>query len=253
MSSTDRQRDESRPPLHGGHARRRLVVVAAVTVLLVVTFGLVWRVLDRHEPKGLAPLEEIRSIAVIGDSYSHGTRIGGLGGKGWPALVADHYGATLTSTAVSGRGYVNPGRQDPGQTFPEQARRLVGSWRGDVLIVFGSRNDSSRRFAPEVQGRAEDTLTYLVDHLPNTRVVVVGPLWPTQFPPGGDPDANRAAVRAAASSEPGVSFVDPMTDPWFSAANGTLIGADRVHPTDAGHRYLSKQMIQVLDRSVLAH
>jgi lysophospholipase L1-like esterase len=253
QSSTDHGRDSRVPTRRAVHARPRLVVVAALTAALVIAAGVVWRVLDRHEPAGPPPLEKIRSIAVIGDSYSHGTPLGGVGRKGWPALVAEHYGARLTLTAVSGRGYVNPGSRNPGHTFPEQARELVGTWRGDVLIVFGSRNDSSRRFTADVQRRAEDTLGYLVDHLPNTRVVVIGPLWPAQFPPGGDPEGNRTAVQAAALSQPGVSFVDPMTHPWFSAANGTLIGPDNIHPTDAGHRYLSKMVAEVLDRSVLAH
>jgi lysophospholipase L1-like esterase len=222
-----------------------------VVVLLVIVGSVVlWRnVAD--DPEGPPRLERIRSLAVIGDSYSQGTPLGGLGSRSWPALVADHYGATLTSTAITGRGYLNPGHNNPGRTFPEQAREIVSTWDGDVLIVFGSRNDSSRRFTPDVQEVAEQTLTYLKDELPDTRIVVIGPAWPAQFPPGGDPEANREAVRAAAQSVPDVVYVDPMEEPWFSERNGVLVARDQGHFTDAGHRYLSEKIIAVLDRTVL--
>jgi hypothetical protein len=53
--------------------------------------------------------------------------------------------------AVQGRGYRNPGRVDPGHTFPEQARAVVGKWHGDVLIVFGSRKRQPRRTIPSAR------------------------------------------------------------------------------------------------------
>jgi lysophospholipase L1-like esterase len=234
------------------HLRRSdRVVPASVTVVLLLIVGsvVIWRNVV-NDADGPSPHGRIRSLAVIGDSYSQGTPLGGLGDKGWPALVADHYGATLTSTAITGRGYLDRGRNHPGRTFPEQAREIVSSWDGDVLIVFGSRNDS-RRFAPSVQEVAKQTLTYLKHNLPHTHIIVIGPTWPSQFPPGGDPEANREAVRAAAQSVPDVVYVDPMEEPWFSERNGVLVARDQGHFTDAGHRYLSEKIIAVLDRTVL--
>jgi lysophospholipase L1-like esterase len=231
---------------------RRGAVAAGSVVLLVVVavLAVVWRLSPRAD-EGRPPLSSIRSLAVIGDSYSKGSPMGGLGEKGWPALVADHYDATVLSTAATGRGYVNPGKRNPGQTFPQQAREVVSRWHGDVLVVFGSRNDSSRRFTGDVERTARRTLLYLSDHLPDTRIVVIGPLWPTEFPPGGDPEGNRAGVRAAAESVPGVAYVDPMEQPWFSERNASLVGADQGHFTDAGHRYLSRRIIAVLEETVL--
>ena len=236
-----------------GRVRRsRFAVGGAVAAVLLLLVGAVlWRSIDREDSSGPAPLERIRSIAVIGDSYSQGTPLGGLGSRGWPALVADHYGATVVSTAITGRGYLNPGKQRPGRTFPEQAREIVSTWDGDVLIVFGSRNDSSRRFTPRVQEVATRTLSYLKRNLPDTRIVVIGPTWPSQFPPGGDPEANREAVRAAVRAVPGLEYVDPMSEPWFSERNGELVARDNGHFTDAGHRYLADKIIAVLDRTVL--
>ena len=220
--------------------RRGLALLAVLIAVALILVAVVSRRLgtDRGEPT-------IRSLAVIGDSYSAGSRMGGRGDRGWPALVARHFGATLDVEAVPGRGYRNPGRLQPGHTFPEQASALVSKWHGDVLIVFGSRNDS--RAAPSrLRDTAAATLRYLRSHLPDTRIVVIGPMWPTPLPPGGDPEGDRVAIRQAAEAVPGVTYVDPMAPPWLSARNIDLIGEDRIHPTDAGHRYLSRRIIDLL-------
>ena len=214
-----------------------ILVIALALVLLAV----VSRRLGENQAE-----PSIRSLAVIGDSYSAGSRMGGRGEHGWPALVARHFGATLDVEAVKGRGYRNPGRVEPGHTFPEQARVLVGKWHGDVLIVFGSRNDSHA--APSrLRGTAEATLRYLRSRLPDTRIVVIGPMWPASLPPGGDPEGDRVAIREAAEAVRGLTYVDPMDPPWLSANNIDLVGEDRVHPTDEGHRYLSRRIIDLLD------
>jgi lysophospholipase L1-like esterase len=222
-------------------SRRRIlltVLLAAVVVTLLTVVGRRWLADRQQEPS-------IRSLAVIGDSYSAGSRMGGRGDDGWPALVARHFAATLDVEAVQGRGYRNPGRVEPGHTFPEQARALVSKWHGDVLIVFGSRNDSHAAPA-RLRQTAEGTLRYLRSHLPDTRILVIGPMWPTPLPPGGDPEGDRAAVAAAARSVPGIAYVDPMDPPWFSGRNIDLIGDDGIHPTDGGHRYLSRKITDLL-------
>lgn len=216
------------------------VLLAVLIAVALIAAAVVSRRLgtDRGEPT-------IRSLAVIGDSYSAGSRMGGRGDRGWPALVARHFGATLDVEAVQGRGYRNPGRFQPGHTFPEQARVLVSKWHGDVLIVFGSRNDSHAA-PPRLRTTAEATLRFLRTRLPNTRIVVIGPMWPTPLPPGGDPEGDRVAIRQAAEAVPGLTYVDPMAPPWLSGKNIDLIGEDRIHPTDAGHRYLSRKIIDLL-------
>jgi lysophospholipase L1-like esterase len=219
---------------------RRWLVALLIAALIALTATVLIRELGEDEAE-----PSIRSLAVIGDSYSAGSKMGGRGDSGWPARVARHFGATLDLEAVQGRGYRNPGRFHPGHTFPQQGRALVSKWHGDVLIVFGSRNDSHA--APtRLRETAAATLRYLRSHLPDTRIVVIGPLWPTSLPPGGDPQGDRSAIRAAAGSVPGLTYVDPMDPPWLSAKNVRLIGADRIHPTDEGHRYLSERIIDVL-------
>jgi lysophospholipase L1-like esterase len=222
-------------------ARGRWILIAILAIVLaLLLLAVVSRRLgeNRAEPS-------IRSLAVIGDSYSAGSRMGGRGEHGWPALVARHFGASLDVEAVQGRGYRNPGRIAPGHTFPEQARALVRKWHGDVLIVFGSRNDSHA--APSrLRATAEATLRYLRSRLPDTRIVVIGPMWPASLPPGGDPEGDRAAIREAAEAVRGLTYVDPMDPPWLSASNIDLIGQDRIHPTDEGHRYLSRRIIDLL-------
>ncbi|HVH94710.1 MAG: SGNH/GDSL hydrolase family protein [Nocardioidaceae bacterium] len=213
--------------------------------ILVTALALILLAVVSRRFVGNQPESSISSLAVLGDSYSAGSRMGGHGGNGWPALVARHFGATLDLEAVPGRGYRNPGRVHPGHTFPQQARALVGKWHGDVLIVFGSRNDSHA--APSrLRDTAEATLRYLRFQLPDTHIVVIGPMWPVLLPPGGDPEGDRAAIREAAEAVRGLTYVDPMNPPWFSAKNIDLIGEDRIHPTDEGHRYLSRRIIDLL-------
>ena len=226
-------------PTRRSRTRRVLLPILLAAVVVVLLTVLVRRQgTDTPEPT-------IRSLAVIGDSYSAGSQMGGRDDEGWPALVARHFGATLDLEAVQGRGYRNAGRVDPGHTFPQQARALVSKWHGDVLIVFGSRNDSHAG-QPRLRRTAEATLRFLRSRLPDTRIVVIGPMWPTPLPPGGDPEGDRAAIAAAARAVPGITYVDPMDPPWFSADNIDLIGSDRIHPTDAGHRYLSRRIIGLL-------
>jgi phospholipase/lecithinase/hemolysin len=69
--------------------------------------------------------------------------------------------------------------------------------------------------------------------------VVIGPLWSD-----GDAPAPVLAVRDAvrtAALAAGAQWIDPVADGWFDRPAG-LIGADRVHPTDAGHRLMAERV-----------
>jgi lysophospholipase L1-like esterase len=43
----------------------------------------------------------------------------------------------------------------------------------------------------------------------------------------------------------GAAFVDPLTERWF-VGMPDLIGADGVHPTDAGHAYLADKIAPLI-------
>jgi lysophospholipase L1-like esterase len=48
----------------------------------------------------------------------------------------------------------------------------------------------------------------------------------------------------------GAVFVDPLAEGWF-VGRPELIGADGVHPTDAGHAYMAEKIAPLI-RSQLA-
>ena len=79
-------------------------------------------------------------------------------------------------------------------------------------------------------------------------MLVIGPAWPTADPP-------RKVLRirdtlAYVSSAVGAPFVDPIAERWFVGQPG-LIGADGVHPTDAGHAYLADKIAPLMGTVLL--
>jgi hypothetical protein len=57
---------------------------------------------------------------------------------------------------------------------------------------------------------------------------------------------------AAADVHAGVTFVDPPADGWSTGRLRGLIGADDVHPTDEGHRYLADLFRLLIDGALPA-
>ena len=77
---------------------------------------------------------------------------------------------------------------------------------------------------------------------------MIGPPWPTADVPDSllqIRDVLNAAARAA-----GAAFVDPIGDRWF-VDRPDLIGADGVHPTDAGHAYLAAKIAPAHSHAVV--
>ena len=186
----------------------------------------------------------LKRVAVIGDSYTTGTDEGGLGPKSWTARAWQ----TLTQrgvriadeVAAEGRaGYGVPG--DHGSVFEDLTARAVKP--DDVLVVFfGSRNDQGvdRELLAK---KARDTFDLARRFAPSARFLAIGPPWPTADVPDSVlqiRDVLNAAARAA-----GAAFVDPIADRWF-VDRPDLIGADGVHPNDAGHEYLADKIAPLI-------
>lgn len=82
-------------------------------------------------------------IAVIGDSYTSGSDVGGNGAQSWPTLawkLLAQRGLDVEAdvAAEGGAGYGHPG--DRGRVFEDLTAQAVQ--RSDALVVFfGSRND----------------------------------------------------------------------------------------------------------------
>lgn len=183
-------------------------------------------------------------VAVVGDSYTTGSNEGGEGAKGWTTrawqlLAAQGLPVRADVAAEGGAGYGTRGNR--GSVFEDLTARAVKA--DDHLVVFyGSRNDE------RVEPTLFSIMVYGVFQLarrtaPEARLLVIGPPWPTADPP---PAILR--IRDTLRYQSGLAdatFVDPIAERWFVEAPG-LIGADGVHPTDAGHLYMADKIAPLI-------
>jgi lysophospholipase L1-like esterase len=183
-------------------------------------------------------------VAVVGDSYTNGTDEGGQGSKAWTAQTWQtlaHQGVQLApDVAAEGRaGYGVRG--DHGSLFVDLTNRVVRP--DDALVVFfGSRNDQGVD-PTALAGMAHDVFALARRLAPSANLLVVGPPWPT---PDVPPDVLQIRdVLKSQAQLAGASFFDPIVAGWF-AGRPDLIGADGVHPTDAGHAYMAQRLAPLI-------
>jgi lysophospholipase L1-like esterase len=186
----------------------------------------------------------VHHIAVIGDSYTNGTAIGGLGPNSWTARAWQtlarqgvQIAADVASEGRAGYGV----RGDQGSVFEDLTARAVHP--DDRLIVFfGSRNDQDDE-SGQLAEMARESFDLAHRIAPSASLLVIGPPWPTAAIPSSVlqvRDVLESEARAA-----GATFVDPLAEHWF-VGRPDLIGADGVHPTDAGHAYLASKIAPLI-------
>jgi lysophospholipase L1-like esterase len=183
-------------------------------------------------------------VAVIGDSYTTGTGLGGEGAKGWTSrawqlLARQGLQVAPDVAAEGGAGYGTPG--DHGNVFQVLASRVIRP--DDSLVVFyGSRNDQA--VDPAVMsGDIHDALDVARRVAPKAQLLVIGPPWPTaDVPPSVTTIRDVLAGEARAE---GATFIDPIAERWF-VGSPELIGTDGVHPTDAGHAYMANKIAPLI-------
>jgi lysophospholipase L1-like esterase len=186
----------------------------------------------------------VNHIAVVGDSYTTGGDLGGLGPSGWTArawqLLADQ-GIRVTAdvAAEGGAGYGTRGNH--GSVFEDLTADAVKP--DDVLVVyFGSRNDQGVDPA-QLSILAWGTFQLARRTAPSAKFLVIGPPWPTADPPGP-----VLKIRDALKYQAGLvkaTFIDPIAAGWF-VGRPELIGKDGVHPTDAGHAYMAEKIAPLI-------
>lgn len=226
--------------------RRRLVlsvVVLAILSALLVAIGAKSSADQRRSDEARTATAVLvgtsgstTPVAIIGDSFTTGTAQGGTGAANWASVVGGPRNWAITPTAVGGTGYVAtvPGSQ------PYAAAQLGAALAAAprLVIVEGSRNDAGTAPA-RVGAAATDLYRRIRGGAPQARLVVIGPVWSD-----GDAPAPVLAVRDAvrtAALAAGAQWIDPIADGWFARPAG-LIGADRIHPTDAGHRLMAERV-----------
>jgi|GEM_PF-591415 len=186
-------------------------------------------------------------IAVVGDSYTTGSDMDSGPESNWSALMADELrltrpGLVMHVEAGGGSGYTTTGFRN--LTF-EGLAKLSMPADPDLIIVFGSLNDNRSR-PSAVDGAARSLMTWLHEERPDATILVIGPPWMNELVPA-NLMLGRDAVRSAAL---GVSatFVDPLAEGWFAGDAASLIGSDRVHPTDEGQRHLAELITPTVER-----
>ncbi|WP_185976019.1 SGNH/GDSL hydrolase family protein [Mycolicibacterium sp. 018/SC-01/001] len=188
-------------------------------------------------------------VAIIGDSYTGGTPLGGKGPQSWPEDVQ----RTLASEGVlinprvgfeGGSGYVNR-RNANGHVFIDQVPDVVAP---DVkaIVIFGSRNDIDVP-APELTRWVQRTMDMAVQRAPGVPLIIIGPPWVNGNPPPGILQA-RDIVRDGALAHQAI-WVDPLADRWF-VDRPDLIASDGIHPTDAGHAYMAERIAPVIKNAL---
>ncbi|MET0900195.1 MAG: GDSL lipase [Mycobacterium sp.] len=221
-----------------------LLTTPLLTMVLLIGLVLTAPAVRTTHYDTMAAGSPLTRIAVIGDSYTNGTAIGGQGANAWPSLawksLARRGLPVLADVAAEGRaGYGVRG--DQGNLFIDLTPRAVKP--DDALIVFyGSRNDQG--LDPMVlSGKIFDNFSLARHIAPHARLLVIGPPWPTsEVPPA------VLQIRDALSFQSmlaGATFIDPIAAGWFMD-RPDLIGPDGVHPTDAGHAYMADKIAPLI-------
>jgi hypothetical protein len=221
---------------------RRLVLVVTA-VALFVGIGCESPIPVSH--KEIVALDfSVNRVAVIGDSYTTGGDAGGLGPNAWTArawhmLAQQRTPITADVGAEGGAGYGTRGNR--GSLFEDLTAAAVQP--DDALVVFfGSRNDQGVD-PTQLSILAYGTFQLARRIAPSAKFLVIGPPWPTADPP---PAVLR--IRDVLNYQAGVAgatFIDPIAAGWF-VGRPELIGADGVHPTDAGHAYMAEMIAPLI-------
>jgi lysophospholipase L1-like esterase len=192
-------------------------------------------------------------LMVLGDSISDGSSQNtGAGAGTWFARTARLLGSTdAWEQGRGGTGYITAGSF---ATFGNRAAADVIAWSPDRLIVWGGYNDSSGSQSA-IATAADSLYAAIRAGLPSCDVYVIG-CWAPTGTPGASIVNTDATLRTAAAAA-GLPFISPLTGSVYNASGAlaathgafitaanvaTYVGGDNVHPTDAGHVYLSRRL-----------
>ena len=188
-----------------------------------------------------------RRVVVIGDSYTVGSDEGGRGNQGWPTLVwkaldNQDVRVSLKVGAEGGAGYVQRGIN--GGVFGQKIAESVGVV-DDLVVLFGSSNDVD--VAPDdLASTVRDDFAKVKQLAPHAKMLVIAPVWPA---PDLPPQILRVRdILRDQAAQVGATFVDPIAQRWM-VDTPQLIGADGVHPTDDGHKYLAQKITPLIQNA----
>lgn len=197
-------------------------------------------------------------LGILGDSISDGSSNNTGAGIGtWTYRAGRLLGCTdVWDQSRGGTGYITAGSY---AVFADRVAGDITPYSFDRLIVWGGYNDSAGSQAA-IQSAAESLYATLKSALVAGGQVYVMGCWS----PTGSPTStltNTDATLKAAALTAGLPFISTITGEirngagtlldtqgaWITTANAaTYIGADNVHPNDAGHIYLARRAVEAL-------
>jgi lysophospholipase L1-like esterase len=192
-------------------------------------------------------------LMVLGDSIPDGSAQNtGAGAGTWFARTARLLGVTdAWEQGRGGTGYITAGSY---ATFGTRLAADVIAWTPDRLIISGGYNDSGGDQGA-IATAAASLYAATKAGLPNCQVYVIGCWSPTGSPGTGVTNTDTTLRTAAAAA--GFPFISPVTGSVYAASGALVathgafittanaasyIGADAIHPNDAGHVYLSRRI-----------
>lgn len=222
-----------------------VVRLAAFVIACAFLFGVA-----AQQPAPVRPYRLLNSgsglnhVAVVSDSYTTGTREGGLGARSWASLtwrMLSRQGVQITAD-VAAEGRAGYGvRGDHGSVFADLTARVVHP-DDELVVFFGSRNDQD--VDPDVYAEVtRNTLASARRMAPAAKLLVIGPPWPTADVP--EVVLQLRDILYGEAHAIGASWVDPLAERWF-VGRPELIGSDGVHPNDAGHAYLADKIAPLI-------
>lgn len=175
----------------------------------------------------------VRAV-IVGDSYTSGTS--GVAGVNhfdcWAPQVARELGwGDFYRSGIGGTGYSNPGNGY--FRYYDRFDTDVVAFAPDVLVISGGVNDSSTT----IEADARQLFDAIEAKLPDTIVFVVAPFDPRRQIPH-----MRDLVKSAMGERKNFHFLDSHAEDWLGD-RATAIGADNIHPTQAGHDRIAQGFV----------
>lgn len=193
-------------------------------------------------------------IMGFGDSITDGSAQNQGAGQGtWLKRFGRLAGAPDTwDQARGGTGYITPGTFVP---LPDRAQRDVVAYDPDVVIMWAGYNDQTvvQTDLLAIRNAALRTIDIIQAGVPNVDIIMGGIWQPTGSPTQSPILTNEVLKQVAFLKD--LPFVEMLTgkvydryenvvldsgEPWITTINAsTFVGADNVHPNNAGHQYLA--------------
>ncbi|MFD6149383.1 SGNH/GDSL hydrolase family protein [Streptomyces sp. NPDC060243] len=202
-------------------------------------------------------------LMAFGDSLTDGSNQNAGGGAGtWFYRAGRLLGSSdLWEQARGGTGYITPGSY---ATLPDRVAADVIAYKPDRLIIWAGYNDNQGSQSA-IGSAAAGMYAQIKASLPACEVFVIGCWCPTAT--AATSIVNTDATLRVAAVGAGFPFVSPVTGsvygadgglvgsqgPWITSGNAAgYVGADGVHPTEAGHVYLSRRITTAIRQTMPA-